>query len=86
MTISRKPKSTEKHDAVDIEALIHKGGSVAGEATEASRPKLTPVILRIPSQMLERVNAAVETRVVPTPRTMWILEAIAEKLERERPT
>ena len=84
MAISRKPKPSEQGAAaVDIEALIHKGGSVAGEGTETAKPKLAPVILRIPSQMLARVDAAVEARVVPTPRTTWILEAIAEKLERE---
>ena len=84
MAISRKPKPAEQGAAaVDIEALIHKGGSVAGERTETAKPKLAPVILRIPSQMLARVDASVEARVVPTPRTTWILEAIAEKLERE---
>ena len=83
MAISRKPKPVDQSAAVDIEALIHKGGSVAGEGAEPVKPKLAPVILRIPNQMLARVDAAVETRVVPTPRTTWILEAIAEKLERE---
>ena len=84
MAISRKPKPTDQSAAVDIDALIHKGGSVAGQGAEPSKPKPVPVILRIPNQMLARVDAAVEARVVPTPRTTWILEAIAEKLERDR--
>lgn len=83
MAISRKPRPAESSATVDIDALIHKGGSVAGEGEGPAKPKLAPVILRIPSQMLARVDAAVEARVVPTPRTTWILEAIAEKLERE---
>ncbi|MFZ1427397.1 MAG: hypothetical protein WAS21_11550 [Geminicoccaceae bacterium] len=83
MAISRKPKPTDQGAAVDIDALIHKGGSVAGQGKEPSKPKPVPVILRIPNQMLARLDAAVEARVVPTPRTTWILEAIAEKLERE---
>jgi hypothetical protein len=33
--------------------------------------------------MLEKVDASVHARVVPTARTTWIMEAIAEKLERE---
>ena len=85
MAISRKPKpSAPEGQNVDIDALIHKGGSVAGEgATAPGRPKLMPVMLRLPPAMLAKVDAAVQTRVVPTPRTTWIMEAIAEKLERE---
>jgi len=84
MAISRKPKpSTLQGQNVDIDALIHKGGSVAGEGTSTSRQKLMPVMLRLPPAMLEKVDAAVQSRVVPTPRTTWIMEAIAEKLERE---
>ena len=82
MAISRKPKPADQ-GTVDIEALIHKGGSVAGQGASASKAKVAPVILRIPSQMLDRVDAAVQARAVPTPRTTWILEAIVEKLERE---
>ena len=33
--------------------------------------------------MLAKVDATVQARVVPTARTTWIMEAIAEKLERE---
>ena len=85
MTISRKPKPTASENAaVDIDALIHKGGSVAGEAASSGRQKLVPVMLRLPPPMLKKVDAAVHARVVPTPRTTWIMEAIAEKLERER--
>jgi hypothetical protein len=85
MAISRKPKSAAPQgSSVDINALIHKGGSVTGEGTSSGRQKLVPVMLRLPPSMLEKVDAAVHARVVPTPRTTWIMEAIAEKLERER--
>lgn len=86
MAISRKPKpATSEGSAVDIDALIHKGGSVAGEgASEGNRQKLTPVMLRLPPSMLAKVDASVATRVVPTARTTWIMEAIVEKLEREQ--
>lgn len=86
MAISRKPKpAASEGSAVDIDALIHKGGSVAGEgASEGNRQKLTPVMLRLPPSMLAKVDALVHARVVPTARTTWIMEAIAEKLEREK--
>lgn len=84
MAISRKPKPSASEGAgVDIDALIHKGGSVAGEGSTTGKQKLIPVMLRLPPAMLEKVDASVQARVVPTARTTWIMEAIAEKLERE---
>ena len=85
MAISRKPKpAATKDSSVDVDALIHKGGSVAGEGGVTSKQKLIPVMLRLPPVMLEKVDASVQARVVPTARTTWIMEAIAEKLEREQ--
>jgi len=84
MAISRKPKpSASEGTGVDIDALIHKGGSVAGEGDSTGKHKLIPVMLRLPPAMLEKVDASVQARVVPTARTTWIMEAIVEKLERE---
>lgn len=71
MAIARKPKA-------DALALIHKGGSPAG----AAQP-VTQVALRVPSDLLARLDAARSARPVRLPRNTWILEAIADKLERE---
>lgn len=85
MAISRKPQpGASENPGVDIDALIQKGGSVAGEGAASGRQKLTPVMLRLPPSMLAKVDALVQARVVPTARTTWIMEAIAEKLEREK--
>ena len=86
MAIARKPKNTEVKPQVDVDALISKGGSVAklGEtasADDASTEK--QVALRIPSPMLAGIDGIVKQRTVRIPRHTWILEAIAEKLERE---
>lgn len=84
MAISRKPKPTASDSAaVDIEALIHKGGSVAGEGSHQGDHKPIRVMLRLPPEMLEKVDALVDARPLPTARTTWIMEAIVEKLERE---
>jgi hypothetical protein len=84
MAISRKPKpAAPEGPSIDIDALIHKGGSVVGEGAPPAKQRLVPVMLRLPPAMLEKVDASVHTRVVPTARTTWIMEAIAEKLERE---
>ena len=81
MAISRKPQTAAKsRDVVDINALIHKGGSVASErAGEGEKP----ILLRLPSDLLNRIELSVKRRRVKTPRHTWILEAIVEKLERE---
>lgn len=76
MAITRKPKA----QPADVDALIRKGGSVA---TTASKAKVAQVSLRIPVNLLERLNLALERRPVKIPRHTWILEAIAEKLDRE---
>jgi len=86
MAISRKPKSSAPSNAsVDIQALIERGGKVAGEeGREPGDPRrLVPVMLRLPPAMLKKVDAAVEARDVPTPRTTWTMEAITEKLKHE---
>lgn len=86
MAITRKPKpSVPSSAAVDIEALINKGGSVA---TTAAAPvpaadKPAPVVLRIPADVLERVDRQVEARAVKMPRHTWLMEAVIEKLARD---
>ncbi|MBJ3778753.1 hypothetical protein [Acuticoccus mangrovi] len=90
MAIARKPTARivppSSASEREIEALIRKGGSVA--VTPAARPKAAgtaKVILRLPDEMLARVDALVEARSPKIPRHTWLLEAILEKLERETP-
>lgn len=87
MAISRKPKKPVPTQAVDVEALIRKGGSVAGEAESAAADpatgKAASVILRLPPDVIQRVDQAVQSRRVRIPRHTWLLEAVIEKLDRE---
>lgn len=82
MTISRKPKE-KAPTAVDVDALIRKGGGVPATEAHQVKPKVAAVILRIPTEILERVDRAVEARPVKIPRHTWILEAMVEKLDKE---
>lgn len=84
MAISRKPKqsSSAATKAVDVDALINKGGSVGGKNGGQER-ETVPVILRVPEDILEKVDASVQARRIKTPRHTWLLEAVLEKLERE---
>jgi hypothetical protein len=82
MAITRKPKAVPG-SVVDIDALIHKGGSIAGSEAPQRSDRPAPVVLRIPADVLTQVDTAVQRRPVRIPRHTWIMEAIVEKLERE---
>lgn len=93
MAITRKPKLQENGTdapAVDVDALIHKGGSVAsaaapaGESAAGQQARSTvAATLRIPAQLAEKIDRLLEQRPLRVPRHQWILEAMVEKLERE---
>lgn len=86
MAISRKPKqsSSTTGKPVDVDALINKGGSVSGgNGGQAKEKDAVPVILRLPEDILQKVDASVQARRIKTPRHTWLLEAVLEKLERE---
>lgn len=82
MAVTRKPAKKAEPQTVDVEALIRKGGSVAGEA-EAKTNKAAAVVLRIPAETMALVDQAVQARRIKTPRHTWLLEAVMEKLDRE---
>jgi len=81
MPISRKPKPKETPPGVDVDALIEKGGSVASTKTTTSKTK--SVVLRLPTDLLVRIDQARATKPLKLPRHTWLLEAVVEKLERE---
>ena len=86
MAISQKPKpkATAKDPNVDVDELINKGGSVAS-STPTPKSKKNPAVvnLHLPDSLIERVNNAVKSRTLKTPRHTWLLEAVLEKLEKE---
>jgi hypothetical protein len=82
--LSRKPRRNEDQDA-DVLAVIEKGGSsAAGE--RAKKMKDRAMNLRIPGQLAELIDEAINQRVVRVSKNTWILEAIAEKAARELET
>jgi hypothetical protein len=86
MTVTKRPKPASVATAapVDVDALISKGGSVARAGAEPAAPaKTAPVVLRLPPDVLTRIDRAVEARRVKVPRHTWLMEAVIEKLERE---
>ncbi|NEP03222.1 MAG: hypothetical protein F6K58_32210 [Symploca sp. SIO2E9] len=80
--MAKKPRTPKKSTPTEkqVQELIEKGGSVT---TETQKSEISAVTLRIDSQLLLEVDAAVKKRRVKIPRHTWIIEAIAEKLDRE---
>jgi len=87
MAITRKPQS-KAAPSVDIDALINKGGTIAqaGQGTpDAEQESDTSAFtLRVPKALLRDVDAHLKKKPIKTQRQYWILEAVMEKLERER--
>ena len=86
MPITRKPKPVAAAaPGVDVNALINKGGGVARQdvKAEADENATSPVVLRVPNRLLKRIDQALLSRPLKTPRHTWLLEAVLEKLERE---
>lgn len=86
MGLSAKPVRVAKQAPADaVEAFISKGGSVPTGAPDAA-PKGAQHPLKFPpdSDLFERLERARAASAVKLPRNTWILQAIAEKLERDR--
>ena len=86
MPIIRKPKpAAAAAPGIDVNALINKGGGVARQdvKAEADENATSPVVLRVPNRLLKRIDQALLSRPLKTPRHTWLLEAVLEKLERE---
>ena len=81
LAITRKPKAAGA-TAVNVDDLINRGGSPGNKTTETT-DATTPVMLRIPTAMLNQIDALVKAQPIKTPRHRWMLEALYEKLSRE---
>jgi hypothetical protein len=84
MAIARKPKPSQRPDEAAIQQLINKGGSPPRSRVERGGAELSPVLLRIPSDMLAKIDAAVQRRrPVRISRQAWIIETLQQRLESE---
>ncbi len=83
MAIARKPSAKETPASVDVDALIAKGGSVAKPDTSSTPNGKKGVLLHIPVALLNRLDEIREVQTVKVPRNTWVLQAIAEKRERD---
>jgi uncharacterized membrane protein len=80
MPIAKKPTQNEETSENRINAVISKGGSVA----KTDKTRNQKILIRIPNELLDRVDRDLTARPLKTPRNTWILEAILEKLARQK--
>lgn len=79
MPIAKKPKANKQKDEKEINAVINKGGSVAKTKSKDNQK----ILLRIPGELLEKIDNSLASKTIKVPRNTWILEAIDEKLKSE---
>jgi hypothetical protein len=84
MAVSRKPKEESAPHVSDkaLEEYLRKGGSTA--KTQSAPMKDIRFSLTIPATICEEVDGLRASRRLKTSRHKWVLEAIVEKIERER--
>lgn len=88
MPVSRKPKVSVESDK-NLEEFIQGGGS---EPTGTAREEVArgevktvqPIKLRIPGDLLAEIDGLVAHRKPSPSRHQWILEALYEKVAREK--
>ena len=67
---------------MDVDALINRGGSPSGPRRRG-QSKTTPILLRVPADMMDRLDTALRADQSGSPATPGYLEAIHEKLSRD---
>jgi hypothetical protein len=84
MTVSRKPQDehTQQTSEKDLAEYLRKGGSTP--QTQLVPVKDVRFSLTIPAAICEELDTLRDSRRLKTSRHKWVLEAIVEKLERER--
>ncbi len=89
--ISKKPKSKVLSEA-DVDALINKGGDVPAKEKQPPKKvrikkptgKKIPVQLRLSKDLLDVIDGLIDDRVVRVSRHTWFMEAIADKINKEK--
>ena len=82
MVITKKIDKSEKDLEKQRQAVIERGGNVSSDSTHSVEIGRKSVVIRFPSELLEKIDKAVEERYGLN-RTAWLLQAAQEKLERE---
>ena len=91
MSSAIKKKAQPSTQAVDVEALISKGGSTPDEQTAAAPKDAKPAkdeaknfMVLYPSRTeLDKLDAHLAKQWPPVARSHWVIQAMREKAQRE---
>ena len=86
-TVTRKPQSKHSEEQAReaaIEAVIQKGMARPEEHPPTAADPLRQVVLFLPASLLADVDVLVQKVRPRTSRRAWLVEAIHEKVEREK--
>jgi hypothetical protein len=83
MPITRKPADEPREDASPeaFEAYLRKGGSAA--TAQPGGPKDVRFTLQIPGPLCQQLDELRRQSPVKTSRHYWVLEAVAQRIQRE---
>lgn len=99
MAITKKPVKSKSRMAPpaaaarvsngrDVEAVIAKGGSMPMPPPQRDwdehDQEFVPFVCRAPRHLLRQVDEAAKSRQIRISRQTWMLEAIYEKVDREK--
>ncbi|AFY71962.1 hypothetical protein Pse7367_3736 (plasmid) [Thalassoporum mexicanum PCC 7367] len=78
MTIKRKPK--------DVNEFIREGGDVPAQSSSKEKKSTTEtaIKLRLGKDLLDELDEHLASKRVPPSRNKWILQAIVERLDRDK--
>ena len=85
--ITRKPqapRTAEQAREAAIQAVINRGLAPAADRTAEEEAKVRQVVVFVPESLFSEVDALVKTVRPRTSRRSWLVEAIREKVERDR--
>jgi hypothetical protein len=85
--ITRKPhapRTAEQEREAAIQAVINRGLAPAVDRTADDEETVRQVVVFLPESLLSAVDALVKTVRPRTSRRSWLVEAIREKVERDR--
>jgi hypothetical protein len=83
MPITRKPtdENLSESDPAAYEAYLRKGGSAASSHPDGSKD--VRFTLQIPGPLCQQLDQLRQHSLVKTSRHHWVLEAIAQRIQRE---
>jgi hypothetical protein len=87
MAVTRKPTDEQMPhaslpDDPAFQQYLHKGGSAA--KSQQAPPKEVRFTLHIPGPLCQDLDQVRQARPIKISRHQWVLEAILEKIQRER--